>query len=238
MALLELTLGSVYFNQQCVNRWTYQSSGVPSAVSLSFALWAAFGALRDVVAFPASGGYSTTTIFGQLRGLLSQGVTFQVLTCRALYSATDFYEGPFAEDTNGQSPGEGSSPTLAFGYKSARTRLDIARGTKRFAGVSEAAVGAGGTNLNFAPNTNGTFLATAMSIPLTYDDEGTVLSFSPVILGTQRYNPVTGLPDVAGKAYRRYPTEAEQLTHVASTGTWSQYPTIRTQVSRQYGRGT
>lgn len=237
MALLELILGSVYYGQQCVNRFTYQSSGTPASVSLSFALWSAFGFLRDAVANPTTNGYSPTAPFGRIRDIAAGAIIYQVGSARDLYSTTDFYEGPIAGSTYGLRPGEPASPVLAWGFRSARTRTDVARATKRFAGVSEGDVGAGGLSLITGSPSPMNFVAVALSQTLTYDDEGNTLSFAPVVLGKQRYNPDTGLPSDTGRAYRLYPTEAAQLAMVASTGTWAPYDYVRTQVSRQYGRG-
>lgn len=234
MAILEVTLSGTYFNQQTITRWNYVSSGTPAAVSLSFALAAAFGGIYDLVAIPPA--YPADTPLGRIAANMGNEWDWQQLTVLNVYSPTDFYQTPFVNPYGGSAAGEQMSPVAAIGFRSNQVRRDVARGTKRFPGVREEDVGTGGV-INGGVITNLNVVAAKMSEVLDYDDEGNALTFSPAICGKQEYDP--NPPPATGnhRAYRYYPTEAEQLAMTAIGITWQPYTTVRSQVSRQYGHG-
>lgn len=222
MAIYEVVLRQDYFGQECVNRFNYISTGTPAAVTGSFALIAALGAISLV----------NTTLIGQIRGLQNASVNFVDIEARNVYSATDFYTRPFAVDTNGQYiTGAALSPTSAFGFRTNRVRTDVRRGTKRFVGVTDAQEDSGGV---FTGGIQAAMqdIADKLSETLTYDDEGNTLSFAPCICGKDPYETPSGKT-----AYKYYPTEAAQLAKTASGIAWEVYTQVRTQTSRQYGRG-
>lgn len=231
MPILELKLQATYFNQECINVFAYQASGTPAAVTFSFALASAFGCIPD------AGVYPSGTPFANIRAPQSSGVNYDLVSVRDLYSVTDFYETPFNPAVTGSAGAStGVSPATAYGFRSSRVRSDIRRGTKRFVGVVEGAIAAGGL-IDATQNANMAAIAASLGEVLLYDDEGNTLTFNPVILGRQRYNSNTHLPDPAGNAYRYYPTEIEQAANLASGVSWDMYNQTRTQTSRQYGRG-
>lgn len=232
MAIMEVVLQQSYYGQECINRFNYVSSGTPAAVSLSFALTSALGAIWDLTAVPPA--YPPTGLMRLIAATQVVAVTFDFISVRDMYSVTDFYETPFLNPLVGGQAGEGLSPALASGFRTNRTRSDIRRGSKRFVGAGETNVGAGGS---FTPAglVQLNALAAAMSATVTYDDEGNTLSFAPVILGREKYVPDPLRPERV--AYRKYPTEAEQLQHMATSIIYDPYPQVRTQTSRQYGRG-
>lgn len=231
MALMEATLTQIYGDQECVNRFYYQSSGTPAAASLSFLLTRGMGAIAVAGVYPAA------KLMRKLADAQSDTVAFSVLTCKNMYSVTDFYSLPFIEPLGGALSGDSAAPNVAIGYRTNRVRSDIRRGTKRFTGVAESVVTSQGF-LSGAFNAGaGAALGVAMTAVITETDEGNTVTFTPVVLGKQRYNPDTGLPDAAGRAYRPYPTEAAQLDHVAAGILWDIYPDTRTQTSRTRGRG-
>jgi len=234
MAILEVVLTGTYFNQQTISRWNYVSSGTPAAVSLSFALAAAFGAVYDEVAVPP--GYPADTPLGLISSNTGDGWDWQQLTVLNPYSATDFYQTPFVPAYGGTRAGEQMSPAVAFGFRTNQVRRDVARGTKRFPGVPEAAVGTGGV-IDAGWISTLEDIAAKMTEVLTYDDEGNTLSFAPAVCGKEEYDP--NPPPATGnhRAYRYYPTEAAQLAHTAVSVTWQAYAQVRTQTSRQYGHG-
>lgn len=234
MALMEVVLEQTFAGQQCINRWNYVASGVPASVTYSFALTFALGAIFDEVAVPP--GYPAAEMMRIIAAIQQNNVTFENITVKNLYSVTDFYSTPFVNALTGDQAGEANSPISAFGFYTNRVRTDIRRATKRFAGVAEAAAGSQGiiTGGQLALMLT---LANKMSANLTYDDAGNTLTFAPAVLGKQRYDPDSGNPSPTGRAYRYYPTEAEQLTKVAQGVIWNSYDTVRSQVSRQYGRG-
>jgi len=110
-------------------------------------------------------------------------------------------------------------------------RLDIDRGTKRFVGVPETAVLSGGV-IGAAFYAELVQTAEAMSAILSYNDEGNTVTFAPCIVHKEEYTTPRGR-----KAYRYYPALSEQLSNIATGIVWQPYTTVRTQNSRQYGRG-
>jgi hypothetical protein len=225
--LYELTLVTTYFNQFCINRWNYRLTGTPAAVSGSFALAFATGLLQTEV----DGGFPFGSFANNIRTNLNEAVRFIEVTSRAIYSNTDFYASPISPVKSGSVVGEGLPPFCAYGFKTNRVRTDIRRATKRFVGVTESDVSGGGVIVAGRLNAL-TALANAMTQPLTYIDEGQTLTFTPCVLRKQRYTTEAGTI-----AYRYYPTLTEQLNFTAESVIWQPYPTVRSQGSRQYGRG-
>lgn len=226
--LYELTMYGKLFNQSWVCRWNYLSTGVGASVSGSFGLMSAFGAIPDL-----GGLYPSGKPFILIASLMATECTITNMVSRAAaeYDVTDFYERPFPTPFPGQSASAGTSPTLAFGFRTNRVRLDVDRGTKRIPGMTEGAMDAGGV-LTSAAQSVMDDVAAAMSEVLTYDDEGSIISYTPCVVQKQKYTTESGR-----SAYRYYPTLTEQLTHIAEGVTWQPYTEARTQNSRQYGRG-
>jgi len=224
MALLEVAVFQTLRGQEVVNRWNYRCESVPAVVTRSFAL---AGAMGFVPGFDPG----TPNFYDQWRGSTAQELVFNEIQIKDLYSPTDFYVQPLTVSNTGDTAGETLPPFNAFGFKTSRVRTDIRRGYKRLAGVLEAQVASGGLLTAGVVSGLTTFAAT-MAATLSYDDEGNTLSFNPVILGLEKYTTPAGNP-----AYRPYATEAGQLEHIAQGFTWQVYPQVRSQVSRQYGRG-
>lgn len=226
--LFELTMLGTYYNQQIVNRWNYVSTGTPAAVSLSFALMSAFGAIPDGGVYPAD------SLFVKLMAELSNQFVVNTIVSRAcaLYSPSDFYERPFPTPYPGGDTGEANSPIMAYGFRTNRVTLDIGRGYKRFVGVGEGAAGAGGV-IGATVLSHLVTIGELMSETLAYEDEGGTLSFAPCIVKKLEYTTPTGK-----KAYKYYPTLSEQLEHIATGIVWQPYSTVRGQASRQYGKGS
>lgn len=234
VAVFEAILEQTYAGQSIVNRWNYIGSGVPASVSMSFALASALGAIFDTLAVPPA--YPPAGLMRKIADLQHSGVVFDALTVKDVYSATDFYSTLFTPLLTGNAGGEGSSPTQAFGFFTNRVRADVRRATKRFVGVSESDVGALGV-LGAGTLTEMAGVAAAMSANLEYIDEGNTLTFTPAVCGKERYDPVTQLASPTGTAYRYHATAAAQMLKTAVGVLWDAYPQVRTQVSRQYGRG-
>lgn len=234
MAILELVLSATYMGQRTINRFNYVSTGTPASVSLSFALAYAFGAIY--VGEVPVGAYPSGTPMKAIANLISNSLVFDNVLTKDIASVTDFYSTPFIPAYTGGYVGDGASPALAFGFLSNRVRSDIKSGQKRFPGVTEEIMGVGGV-VGVAAGSLMALAADAMSAVLTYDDEGNTLSFTPAICSLERYEVERdGIP--TGRfAYRYYEDPAEQLAHTAVGVTWSPKGTVRTQVSRQYGRG-
>jgi len=221
----ELVVRGHYASQLIINRWYYIMSGTPASVTGSFALMSAAGFLPDAGAFPAD------TMAEAIAALVSNSLGFEEGLARDLYSVTDFYTAPFSPAVPGLQTGEASSPFLAFSFTGSRVRADIRRGQKRFAGVSESAIGVNG-ELVSTSITKAELVADRMTETLEYDDEGNTLTFVPAILGFEQY-----APSVGHVAYRPYETETEQLEHVASGFIWTPNLFVTTQNSRKVGHG-
>lgn len=226
--LYEVVLEQRFFNQQCINRWNYTSSGVASDIVNSLALITAMGFVPD-----EEGDYPPTLIFSKLGLLQANEVEYIQVSARAIYDVTDFYSLAFPPNTHGSAgAGNAVSPADAYGLRTNRIRQDIARGTKRFVGVSEGAVGNGGV-LNSAGQSLLDDLAVQMSAAVVYPFTDSEVVFTPVIVSKEKYETPSGR-----YAYRYYPTLAQQQLHLAENPTWEIYTTTRTQTSRQYGRGS
>lgn len=220
--LFEALLRQTYDGKSVLNRWHYSGSGTPAAVSLSFALAKAFGVIPD------AGIYPTGSIFRTLAAIQNSGVTYQELQVRALYDVSDFYVVPFPGGVGGQyDGGSPMSPFNAFAVQSNRVRTDVRRGSKRFVGVSEETVGNYGALTSGVLTALGT-VATAMSTPLTYDDEGNTLTFQSCVLSFEEYTSPRSKP-----AYKQYATLALQMEHAALGVLWTAKPNVTTQNSRK-----
>lgn len=227
MAFFKVFLYQTYFNQQCVTSFTYESTGTAASVSTSFALTSAMGFIAD-----GTGIYPILTVFDAMRGLQSDQVTYTSVLTINMYDPIDFYSTPLNSGTVGFQAGEASSPVLAYGFRTSRTRRDVRRGNRRLVGVSEADVGPGGV-IDGDQAALMDVAADFFGRTLTYNDEGNTLSFSPVVLKSLRVED----PDTGKIRYQQYPTEAEQAQNVMRSILWEPQGTVRTQVSRQYGRG-
>lgn len=225
--IYEVTLIQSYFDQQVINRWNYLSSGAVVGIVPSVALTQVLGFVPDAGLFPEG------TLARALQDIQVTTLQYVSVLTKAIREApTDFYDFAFPSGVTGQDGGANPmSPTAALGFRSSRTRTDIARGTKRLAGISEPNVGAGGV---LVPALDPLLedIDTLMSTSFPYTDGGSSATFAPIIVQKEMY---TTPP--AKKAYRYYETIAEQLEHIAQGVVWTHYPQIRTQTSRQYGHG-
>lgn len=230
MPLFEVTLQTLYYNQVCINRFNYQGTGTPAAVSMSFGLASALGFIQG----SGTTDFPVGTMAEAIRNTVSDEVDFVQIQVRNIYSPIDFYDTPFNGGTKGNDTGANAvSPAFAYGFRSNRTRLDIGRAYKRFVGVTEGNMIDGGVILPDMLTFMGT-VAERLGATYTYDDEGNTLTYSPIVVSKEKYV----VPSSGKTAYRYYATEAEQAEHIATGIQWTPYDTIRTQVSRQYGRGS
>lgn len=223
--LYEVVVRQTYQGRNVINRWNYNGSGVPAAVSMSFALASAFGAIPDGI----TGDFPDNTILWRMLNNASTDLVFVETQVTALYDVVDFYAVPYPTSQNGSQGGTAMSPFLAYALQSNRVRTDIRRGNKRFCGVTETYIGAGGIVEAGMPALLDT-LAEYMSDTLEYDDEGNTLSFQPCILSYEKHAPDV---DHDTEWYAPYPTNAEQLEHAALGITWQAKAYVTTQNSRK-----
>lgn len=224
--LYEITLVGRYgTGVEVINRWNYRGDVNGVAGGDAAALAQAMGFV------PTAGAFPVGTLGADIAAIVSSTVVWSQVLSRNVYDPTDFIDLPFVPSVPGGAAGEVLSPINAFGLRSNRTRLDIGRGYKRFAGVPEAASDTGGA-INAATLVALNAVATLMGDILTYTDGSLTDSFTPVIVKKLKYTTDSGKT-----AYKYYPTEAEQLTKLAVGVVWESYDHVRSQVSRQYGRG-
>lgn len=234
MAVMEVMLQQTYLGQVCINRWNYISSGTPAGSTLSLLLAGAIGAIYDNSAVPPA--YPASGLMKAIAAIQSTSCQFDLVSVRDVYSVTDFYETPFVQPLAGTSAGETMSPAIAIGFRTTRVRTDVRRATKRFTGVTESLTQAGG-EITAALKTGAALtVATKMTDVLTVNDDGNTVTFAPAVCGKEGYWP-SGTEGVGKKAYKYYETEAEQMLHTAQGIAWDFYNFVRTQTSRQYGRG-
>lgn len=228
MPIMEIKIDRRYNGQQCISKYNYVASGTPASVSFSFALASVFGVIDG------GGVYATDTPFGSLKAFQNTEVTYLEALARDLYSVTDFYTTPFLAGTHGDLSitTTAMSPFDAVSLRTNRVRADIRRGFKRYEGLVEGSVGAFGV-LDSAFRTAVAGHAAYLSDTLTYDDEGNTLTFIPCVIQLKKN---TTDPDQG--PYIKWPTEAEQLAHLASGVVWSVLDNATTQNSRKVGRGS
>lgn len=230
MPLYEFTLEQTLGNQQMINRFNYQSNAVPGGALGALQLMIAMGAIA-----PEGGeAFGEDTTLGKLRPLQSTDTLYVQCIARNLYSVTDFYTYAFPPNTFGENGGGQSlSPTQAVGLTSDRTRSDIRRAQKRFGGVTEADVNAAGV-LTSGAQTTWQQLGDTMGDIAASGVGGDAMLFTPYTFGREKYVVTESGKD----AYKYYDTEAEQLDHIARINVFNVKTTVRTQTSRQYGRGS
>lgn len=230
MALYEITLEQSYFGQQIINRWNYVSGAVPSGMSGAFKALVGMGFApdTDIEAF------GPDTVAGKLQPVQVADVLFVQAIAKNIYSVTDFYTYAFPPLTKGTQTGtQGLSPTSAAGFASDRTRSDIRRAQKRFVGVGENSVDSGGVLTADASNFYQQLGDTMADVNIVPAGVGSI-QYTPYCFGRQKY-----VVEESGKdAYRYWPTEVEQEAHMAVITAWKVKPQVRTQTTRQYGRGS
>jgi len=232
--LMEVVLDQSFASQQIINRWNYLGSGTPAAVSMSFALTSALGAIFDEVAIPP--GYPPTGLMARIAAIQATGVTFNSLTVKDVYSDLDFYSTLFVPNLFGlNADGNSMSPIVAYGFYTNRIRADVRRATKRLVGVTEGKVDSLGV-LAGAFTAAISDVAAAMSETLEYVDGGNTLTFIPCVVKKESY-PTSIAPDGGQRQAYRYRSEETQFDFIAEGVVWDFYPNVRSQTSRQYGKG-
>jgi hypothetical protein len=161
-------------------------------------------------------------------------VVYQNILVENLYDPTDFFDSPYPVTATGvvdSSTVEDLGPLVALGFRTSRVTRAIRRGQKRIAGMTQDDFTGGGF-VQASSQGKVDALAGRMGETLTYTDEGNTITYTPAILSFEKYTTPNGNP-----AYRKYATQAEQLENSATGFLWENYPTLRSQGSRQYGRG-
>lgn len=223
--LYEVTIRQAYNNTvECINRLHYNSNNVLPGNEGSIALAEGLGFI------PSSGGtsYPSGRLFESLRFLQSVAVRFIELQVAAMYDPLDFYTIAPTIVVGGEVAGPCLPPSNAFGFTAARTVQNIRRGQKRFPGVAESAQTDGIIEQSFYEGAVGT-VAQELSSTLTPNQTLNDVVFTPRTLKYQAYTT-----DRGNRAYRKYPTLAEQLVNSTDAAGWQGKRTVRSQVSRQF----
>jgi len=234
MPLLDVTLGGVYEGQTVINRWNYVGTGVPESGTLAFHLNAALGF------HPVDGVPGEDTLLAAIIQVQSASMGWVQALALDPYDPENFDDAPFTTPVVGvDTGGTPAAPFLALGFRTNRVRLDVSRGTKRIPGLTEGIMSSGGViEGTFTPAVE--LIASRMSETLIVTDGGATLTFVPSICKKERY----AVPDTdpVRYAYRYWRPinstgEALQLADTVGPVTWVAYPSVRSQTSRQYGRG-
>ena len=223
MAFYEITLRSVYKLQQCINRFPYwaDTSGFQAPSALELLVLAGF------IPDPDTGLIDSDTLFASIIALVSGGVFFVSAEARELYSISDFYEAGYSPGFQGGEAVVGSAPFLAFGLTSSRVLTTVKRGSKRFVGVTEDDIDEGGA-LSTDAITRLALVGERMSA--NFSGESSV--YEPATFGFEPYTTASGRT-----AYRKFTDPDDQLEHTAHPVVYSVMANVRSQTSRQYGRG-
>jgi hypothetical protein len=225
-ALYEVALVGNLGESLIVNRWNYVGSvnDVPSGD--------AFGLLSAMGLVPTAGVFPDGLMGDAIASLTSNGVEWNQAICRSIYDPTDFVDLPFVPIVPGLQSGDVEAAFVAIGFRSNRVRTDIHRGYKRFAGVNESLISSYGL-LNSTAIGLATTLAGLLGEVLTFEESSLTDTFTPCIVHKEK------IEDEPGHfVYRYYEDIADQLDNVATGITWENYPTVRSQISRQIGRGS
>jgi len=228
MPLYEFMLEQSYAGQQIVNRWNYISDAVPAG-QLGALLGLAGMGFTPLGATPAFG---SETIAGILKAIQSSGATWVQAVAKNIYDPTDYYAYAFPAGTvSNLSSSDQMSPVVAIGMSTDRTRSDIRRGQKRFAGILEGFLEGQGY-LSSATVTAWQGLADAMADINVVPSGESAMTFTPYVFGRKK------TVDVDGKiSYPYWPTAEEQTAHAMRINAWTVKNTMRTQGTRQFGRG-
>lgn len=218
-----VTLRMAALGQQIINRFDYfVPTSMTGASALELLTLMGFVPTGDPALFPAD------TIAAGIQALCSDDLAFLEAEVVELYTPTDFYVAAFSPAAHGNNVPGIASITDAFGLFTNRVRTDIKRGFKRIGGVPSDAY-AGGSMVESAYLALLVVLAASMSTLLA----GVTATYSPAVFQFEAYTTPKG-----NTAYRKYSTSAAQSAHVAHPMVWAAYDTVRTQVSRQIGRGS
>jgi hypothetical protein len=227
--LYEVILYQEYYGQEVVNRWNYYTADTLLAPNGAIILAGAMGlGAAPFTSAPAG------TVGKELTDIQASVLIYKSLSSRAIYDPLDFYEIGFPASNTPPPGGAGTDPFTAYGFRTNRVRQDIGRAYKRFAGVQPALTTEGG-GINGTGLGRMVELGAAMSEDLSGIVEGVTVTFKPCVV--QKQKPAS--PPVPGfLSPRYYPTLEEQVEHMGLGIAFTPYNVVRSQTSRQRGRGS
>lgn len=229
MAIYEVVAFQNYRNQEVLNVYHYVTAANYGPNSSALQLLDAMGFIPelddDTPVIPEA------SLLDVVMSIQSQYLTYRAAYARNLYDVNDFYEVVYPVPFSGKlatSETATATPALSIGFRSNRPRQDIRRGFKRFAGVTEGVMGAGGEVTGLSTELEAVAVMLGSELGPGMPD----FQASPVVLKSR-----VEVDEEGKKKYLRYETEGEQVMNMGHVHTWSPYEHVRTQTSRQYGRG-
>jgi len=229
MNMYRAVLEQQYAGQQVINTFDFISGEVPSGQLGALLIGVGMG----FVPFTGITPFDADTFGGKLQAAQSLAVHYVQLLVKNLYSVTDFFTYAFPADTNGTQGADGLPPINAAGFSSDRTVSNIRRAQKRFVGLTEGQVDSLGVL-----NTSGLALWEAVGDKMDNVNvvpvDGGSFTFTPYVFS--KHKVTRGTPPKVH--YDEWPDEATALEHVAKINQFNLKPDVRSQVSRQYGRGS
>jgi len=228
MPQYEITLEQQFAGQQIINRWNYISDTIPAGQ---------LGALLALVGmgftpFTDIDPFGIETVAYGLQQLQAVAVNWVQAVGKNIHDPTDYYAYAFPAGTTSVNGGsEAESPVIAVGFATDRTRSDIRRGQKRFTGLTEGQVGDVG-QLTAGAKTAWQAVGDTMADVNSITVAGSAVVFTPYVFGRKKTVDEDG-----NVTYPYWPTDAEQFAHAMRINQWTLKPQIRTQGTRQYGRG-
>jgi hypothetical protein len=224
------TLQGRYFNQLLINRFQFISSSDVSPVEGCQALANALGAV-DTSGVVLGNPLPSGTLMGTLEALQNAEIEYIAMEVITPYDAFGLFERIFPAGTTGDSgsSGDNLSPFIALSIRSDRTRRDVRRGFKRFAGVTESDVTATGP----VPTTLGRLgdVAASISGTITGDAGPLNVAFQSAVV------PLKRVPDSDPPQYEQFENEGAAVSASAFPVTYQAEDKVTTQNSRKVGRG-
>jgi len=224
-SLFEVTLQGGFNGQEVVSRWNYRGDGDDVPSGNAFGLASAMGLV------PVAGAFPSGTLAAAMAAAVSNVAQWFQVIVRDVYDPLVFADLPFVPIATGALTGDVEAPFVAYGFSTNRVRTDIGRGYKRFPGVTESSTDTTGV-INSTELALLNTLAGKLGEVLTFTESSLSMSYTPCVAKKFPYTTPSGKT-----AYKYNAVKATQLAALATGIVWSPYPTVRSQVSRQIGKG-
>lgn len=230
--LLEVVIKGTANGEMYINRLNFVASQAGITDSTSYFLLLSLGYLGITTA-PTNG-----SVLDEL--LTCNSGTFQMteLVARNIFAVSDFITLPVGP-TNYVGLNSGGSYYSNFSVQKLRSNLrrqDIGRGFLALDRPKESDVDDSG-NLGATALGKLTALGIAIASVPAFTDDGENISWTSCVVGKEKYRTNPDSTKDPTYAYRYYEDKDEQFEHLANGVQWSPMPKVRSQVSRQYGKG-
>lgn len=233
-ALMEVTFSGTLASQRWVSRLNYFVANNAGLLTLSAALFQGLG-FGDTNGSLAGLQLDPTKVAARWLACMSSPAVMDTVRIINVYEDTDFYATPISPGLAGTGGGSVISPAMAYKLRSSVVRRDIRPGQKAIPGVDAGQIDSGG-GVKSGHMVKLNDLAAALSANIEDTVGGNTVTFQPCVVGKEKY-PVPNSGTPPRQAYRYWQLPATQFENLAVGMTWSAIATVRTQASRQYGRG-